>query len=157
MNTKHETDDWTTLELSPEQTVYTLDHLQCGSSYHIYLLAHNRVGNGSPSPILTVNTKGGPPLLPKDSELISINATTLQLNLYNWPDGGCPILQFSIQYKVYGAKKWNLISSSILEEKIIIHNLSPATWYQLKITAENDAGKIIGHFNCATTTLGGGK
>ncbi|XP_044257604.1 Down syndrome cell adhesion molecule-like protein Dscam2 isoform X1 [Tribolium madens] len=157
LNTKHETDDWTSLELSPEHSVYTLDNLRCGSIYHIYLLAHNRVGNGSPSPILTVNTKGGPPLLPKEKELISTNTTTLQLNLYNWPDGGCPILQFSIEYRIYGTKKWNLISNSILDEKILIQNLSPATWYQLKITAKNDAGKITGHFNCATTILGGGK
>lgn len=154
---KHETDDWTTLELSPEHNIYNLDNLRCGSMYHIYLLAHNRVGNGSPSPILSVNTQGGPPLLPKEKELILTNTTTLQLNLYNWPDGGCVILQFSIEYRYLGTHKWNLISNSILDEKIVIQNLEPATWYQLKITAENDAGKITGHFNCATTTLSGGK
>lgn len=156
LNAKHDTDDWTSTELSPEFSVYTLENLRCGSLYHIYLLAHNRVGNGSPSPIQTVSTKGGPPLLPKEKDFILTNSTTLQLNLYNWPDGGCPIMHFSIQYKAYNEKNWILVAKSVSEERIFVHNLTPATWYQLKISAENDGGTVQGFFNFATTTPTGG-
>lgn len=156
MSIKHETDDWTSIELSPEHTVYTLDDLRCGSNYDIYILAHNRVGNGSPSPIQTESTKGGPPQVPKETDFITTNSTTLQLNLYNWPDGGCAISQFSIQYRLLNEPKWNLVAKSVSEEKIFIHDLIPAKWYQLKISAENDAGSVNGIFNCATTTLTGG-
>lgn len=144
------------LELSSEHVVYTLDNLQCGSAYYIYILAYNRVGNGSPSEILTVRTKGGPPQLPKEKDFISTNSTTLQLNLFNWPDGGCPITQFSITYKALGEQKWNLVSASVSGEKLVVQDLNPATWYQLNVAARNDAGISKGLFNFATTTLHGG-
>lgn len=102
MSAKHETDDWTPIELSPEHTVYAMENLHCGSVYYIYLLAYNRVGKGSPSPLLTVSTKGGPPQLPKERDFIVTNSTSLQLNLFNWPDGGCPITEFSIAYRSGG-------------------------------------------------------
>lgn len=157
MNVKRDKTDWTALELSSESSVHTLENLLCGTVYHMYLLAYNRVGQGSPSPIQTVTTKGGPPLLPKEKELISTNTTTLQLNLDAWPDGGCAIVQFSIQYRAHHEKKWTIIAKSVSEEKILVQYLMPATWYQLKVVAENDAGSVNGVFNFATTTTSGGK
>ncbi|XP_071054820.1 cell adhesion molecule Dscam2 [Onthophagus taurus] len=157
LNGKKETENWSSMELSPEQTAYNFDDLHCGSQYHLYVLAHNKVGNGSPSPILTSRTKGGPPQLPKENDFIVTNATTLQLNLFNWPDGGCPISQFSVTYKSLGADKWVLVSSSVSGEKLLVQDLQPATWYQLKVTAENDAGVSHGLFNFATTTLTGAR
>ncbi|CAH0562134.1 unnamed protein product [Brassicogethes aeneus] len=157
LNMKYDNKDWTSIDLSPEQIIYTLDGLKCGSMFHIYLLAHNRVGKGSPSPIRTVSTKGGPPQVPKEKDFITTNSSTLQLNLYNWPDGGCPILQFSVQYRMYGEKGWNLIARSVSEEKIVVHDLIPSTWYQLKISAENDAGIVSEVFHFATTSLAGEK
>ncbi|KRT80459.1 Immunoglobulin, partial [Oryctes borbonicus] len=153
LNYKRESYSWGSLELSPEQTVYTFDDLHCGSIYYIYIFASNKVGNGSPSPILTTRTKGGPPQLPKEADFISTNATTLQLNLYNWPDGGCPIFQFSIMYRPLTSEKWILVSSSVSSEKLIVEDLRPATWYQLKVRAENDAGLCNGLFNFATATV----
>lgn len=157
LNSKRGTDDWTTTEISPDTTMYTLNNLYCGTTYHIYILAHNRVGNGSPSSLLTVNTKGGPPQLPKEKDLISSNATALLLNLFNWPDGGCPISHFTIFYKPLNQNKWSLISDSVTRDKLIVEDLAPANWYQLKITAYNDAGSLNGLFNFATTTLEGEK
>ncbi|XP_017776462.1 PREDICTED: Down syndrome cell adhesion molecule-like protein Dscam2 isoform X2 [Nicrophorus vespilloides] len=157
LNSKRYTDDWISLEISPENLVYTYDGLQCGTIYHIYILAHNRVGNGSPSSILTVSTKGGPPQVPKEKDFIMTNATVLQLNLFNWPDGGCPISHFSVTYKAIGDQKWTLISSSVSGEKLVIQDLVPATWYQLRVSAQNDAGLSHGVFTFATTTLAGGR
>lgn len=157
LNVKRDKDDWNSIELSSEYSVYTLENLICGSLYHVYILAFNRVGQGSPSPIQTISTKGGQPLLPKEKEFILTNSTTLQLNLDAWPDGGCPIMQFSIQYKAHNENKWTIIAKSVSEEKIVVHNLMPATWYQLKVTAENGAGTAHGLFNFATRTASGGE
>lgn len=123
----------------------------------MYILAHNRVGNGNPSVIHSASTKGGPPQLPKEKDLLVANATSLQLNLFSWPDGGCPIIRFSIMYKALEEVQWNLVSSSASGEKLSIQNLLPGAWYQLKITAENDAGVADGLFHFATTTLSGHK
>lgn len=120
-------------------------------------LFHFRVGNGSPSKILSVNTKGGPPQLPKEKDFILTNSTTLQLNLFNWPDGGCPITKFSITYRALGEQKWTLVSPSVSGDKLVVENLSPATWYQLSAAARNDAGVADGLFNFATTSLTGGE
>lgn len=179
MSAKRETDDWISIELSPEHTVYSLEDLNCGSIYYIYLLAYNKVGKGSPSTLLTVSTKGGKPQLPKERDFISTNATSLQLNLYNWPDGGCPIIEFSIMYRsgissnwicvakpstllvillcrALGTQKWILVSAGASGDKLLVQDLTPATWYQLKVAAKNDAGEANGLFNFATTTMMGG-
>lgn len=66
-------------------------------------------------------------------------------------------MQFSIQYRHHIEKKWTIIAKSVSEQKILVHNLMPATWYDLKVTAENGAGAIGGLFNFATTTATGGK
>lgn len=131
------------------------------------------MGKGSPSTLLTVSTKGGKPQLPKEHDLISTNTTSLQLNLYNWPDGGCPITEFSIMYRsemcsmstiqlssfvcrTLGKQKWILVSAGPSGDKLLVQDLIPATWYQLKVSARNDAGEANGLFNFATTTLIGG-
>lgn len=156
LNVKHDNEDWMCFELFPEDLVYTLDDLQCGSLYHIYLVAYNRVSYGSSSPIQTVGTKGGTPLLPDEKDFIVTNSTSMQLNLISWPDGGCPILQFSILYRTYNEGNWIIIAKSVSEGKIMVHYLKPAMWYQLKVTAENEAGTTVGVFNFATTTVSGG-
>lgn len=156
MKFKHGSSTWKVIELSSESMSYTFEDLQCGSIYHMFVIAHNRVGNGNPSEVTSVTTKGGPPLIAKDTDLLHSNATTIQLNLFMWPDGGCPITYYSIEYKSLMEKDWNLISSSVLDEKLYIENLSPASWYQLKITAHNDAGKSTRVYNIATTTVLGG-
>ncbi|KAJ8980637.1 hypothetical protein NQ317_017933 [Molorchus minor] len=114
-------------------------------------------GKGSPSPIQTVSTKGGPPELPKEQEFITANATTLHLNLYSWPNGGCPISHFSVEYRAYSTQNWIVVAKSVTEENIAVQDLEPATWYQLKISADNDAGTVKGFFNFATTTISGGQ
>lgn len=147
---------WKVIELSGETVTYTFEELQCGTMYHIYLVAHNRVGNGNPSPITSVTTKGGPPLVAKDSDLLIANSTMVHLNLFIWPDGGCPITHYSIEYKTLDSKDWNLISTSVLNDKLYIEDLTPATWYQIKVSANNDAGQITRIYNIATTTMLGG-
>lgn len=38
-----------------------------------------------------------------------------------------------------------------------IMELTPATWYNLRISAHNNAGSSVAEYECATLTLTGGK
>lgn len=61
-----------------------------------------------------------------------------------------------------GELRWTVVSSDISNsdenrDNLIFCDFSPATWYQLKVSATNDAGKTMAHYNFATTKLNGGK
>lgn len=55
---KRDQGGWEEIALSPEQTEFILSGLKCGSSYLAHLTAHNRVGTGDPSPLISATTKG---------------------------------------------------------------------------------------------------
>lgn len=60
-----------------------------------------------------------------------------------------------------GELRWTVVSSDISNsdenrDNLIFCDFSPATWYQLKVSATNDAGKTMAHYNFATTKLNGG-
>lgn len=56
-------------------------------------------------------------------------------------------------------KTWNIYSSSILSQpnSFVISDLSPAQWYQIKVTAENAAGISTSIYSYATTSILGGE
>lgn len=39
----------------------------------------------------------------------------------------------------------------------VIMELTPATWYNLRISAHNNAGSSVAEYECATLTVTGGK
>lgn len=55
---KRDQGGWEEIALSPEQTEFILTGLKCGSSYLAHLTAHNRVGTGDPSSLISATTKG---------------------------------------------------------------------------------------------------
>lgn len=60
-----------------------------------------------------------------------------------------------------GELRWTVLSSDIssadeTRNNLIFCDFRPATWYQLKVSATNDAGKTTAHYNIATTKLNGG-
>jgi hypothetical protein len=50
-----------------------------------------------------------------------------------------------------------LVDNNAPAEQLSLRDLQPATWYQLRLTAHNDAGSTRAHFRFATTTITGGK
>merc|ERR1719232_1742651 len=68
--------------------------------------------------------------------------TYVTLHLHRWPDGGCPIHYYVIEYKEESQPTWRIASNNIRseEENIIISDLTPATWYSVQLTAHNGAG-----------------
>ncbi|XP_044594739.1 Down syndrome cell adhesion molecule-like protein Dscam2 [Cotesia glomerata] len=152
---KQDQGGWEEIMLSPEQTEFTLNGLKCGSSYLSHLTAHNRVGTGDPSPLISATTKGTAPQLPKERDIISANSTFVRLNLLSWPNGGCPIHYYTVEYRRrINSEPWILVASKATEN-LIIRDLKPAAWYTLRLTAHNDAGATQTKMEFATTTLSG--
>ncbi|GFV93118.1 down syndrome cell adhesion molecule-like protein Dscam2 [Trichonephila clavipes] len=89
--------------------------------------------------------------------LLSVNKTTVTVNLNSWHNGGCPITFFVIQYKSAGHHEWTLVSNNIIPEQqtITITDLTPGAWYSLLMTARNDAGSTDAEYVFATLTLTG--
>ncbi|XP_069687424.1 cell adhesion molecule Dscam1 isoform X3 [Periplaneta americana] len=154
---KRDHGNWQEVQLDADRTSHVLQSLHCGATYHAYLTAHNKVGNSRTSSIVTAVTKGGVPLLPSPNDLFSANATSLNLQLASWPDGGCPIVYFVVEYRLLNGKNrnWLLVDNNAPAEQLTLRDLQPATWYQLRLTAHNDAGSTRAHFNFATTTVTG--
>lgn len=54
--------------------------------------------------------------------------------------------------------EWNQVSNSVKPGgNFVVLDLEPATWYQLRVTANNNAGFQVGEFDFATLTVTGGK
>ncbi|CAG9760392.1 unnamed protein product [Ceutorhynchus assimilis] len=157
LSIRSEQTEWVKKEISPDILQYIVENLKCGSLYYIHVAAHNKAGTGVSSPIVSIRTKGGPPLLPKDDQIFATNSSVITVNLKNWPDGGCIITQFSLEYKAYADPSWRLIANSVSEDQIVIQNLLPGIWYQLKVSAQNDAGIVNGVFNVATLKIDGSR
>lgn len=96
------------------------------------------------------------PRVPAQDDLLSINATSVTLFLEAWPSGGCPLQYFVVEYRTRGQKTWTLVSNNIQQEELVIPDLSPATWYAVRIAAHNDAGSSVQEFVFATKTRTGG-
>ncbi|XP_047109675.1 Down syndrome cell adhesion molecule-like protein Dscam2 [Schistocerca piceifrons] len=153
---KRDHGNWQEVNLEAEKTTHTLEDLSCGGTYHAFISAQNRIGNSPHSAILTAKTKGAEPQVPNTETLMSANATSLHLRLHSWPDGGCSMLYFVVEYRMRESNdEWILIDNNAPPKNLLIGDLQPATWYQLRLTAHNSAGSTRVHFNIATTTLTG--
>jgi Down syndrome cell adhesion protein len=99
------------------------------------------------------------PLQPSSNELFSANATSITLQLSLWPDGGCAIVYFIVEYRLLNGnnRNWLLVDNNAPAEQLSVRDLVPAMWYQFRLTAHNDAGSTRAHFSFATTTVTGGK
>lgn len=70
------------------------------------------------------------------------------------------ILCNSSCFSVAGDKRWTVVTSDISNaeenrEKLLFCDFHPSKWYQLRISAINDAGKTTEHYNFATSNIDG--
>ncbi|XP_066599034.1 cell adhesion molecule Dscam2 isoform X3 [Prorops nasuta] len=144
------------LELSRHATSHELKGLLCGNTYQLYLTSHNKIGSSPSSSLLSVRTQGQPPGIPAAAAFLNPNSTTLVLRLHVWPDNGCPITYFVIQYRPINDFHWTLVSNSVkMQRRFIVTNLTPSSVYQLKVEAYNVAGKNQAEFTFVTLTKEG--
>ncbi|XP_069701681.1 cell adhesion molecule Dscam2 isoform X1 [Periplaneta americana] len=144
------------LTLPRRATSYELKGLHCGSTYHLYLAAQNKIGSSPPSPTLSVKTQGRAPGVPEAQSLLSPNSTSVLLRLHVWPDNGCPLTYFVLQYRPINNPHWTLVSNALKpQRRFTISGLNPASVYQLKVEAHNVAGSSTGEYTFITLTKEG--
>ncbi|XP_070166191.1 dscam family member AbsCAM isoform X4 [Polyergus mexicanus] len=144
------------LQLSRHATNHELKGLLCGNTYQLYLTSHNKIGSSPPSPVLSVRTQGQAPGIPPSAAFVSPNSTTLVLRLHIWPDNGCPIKYFVIQYRPINEFHWTLVSNNVkMQRRFVVTNLTPSSVYQLKVEAHNVAGSNQAEFTFVTLTKEG--
>ncbi|XP_058457684.1 cell adhesion molecule Dscam2 isoform X6 [Malaya genurostris] len=147
------------MQLSRHASSHELKGLFCGSTYQVYLVAHNKIGSSSASTTLNVKTQGQPPGIPIASVLIAPNSTSVVLRLNGWPDNGCPILYFVLQYRSISNNlddEWHLVSNALKpQRRFTLSGLLPSTLYQLKMEAHNVAGSTSSEYTFVTLTKDG--
>ncbi|XP_022215405.2 Down syndrome cell adhesion molecule-like protein Dscam2 isoform X3 [Drosophila obscura] len=152
INYKRDNGDWEELQVDAKTTSHLLSNLWCGTRYQLYITAYNKIGTGLPCDIVNSYTKGNPPVQPKHSQMITNNSTSVTCWLDSWGDGGCGILYFMIESRIYGRSTWNVVSNHIppTERIYTVSELTPGTKYQLKVTAHNNAGSTTAVYNFTT-------
>lgn len=148
------------MSLSRHASSHELKGLMCGSTYQVYLTCNNKIGTSPSSTTLHVRTQGQAPGGPTPSSIISPNSTTAVLRLHNWPDNGCPIIYYVLQYRMLSDRfenEWILVSNALKpQRRFTLSGLLPSTLYQLRMEAHNVAGSSSADFNFITLTKEGG-
>ena len=108
--------------------------------------------------MVTTKTKGVEPTVPDARRFLEVSAGSVTLHLNAWQDGGCPIIYFVVEYKPKNQKDWSVVSNNVKPGgNFVVLDLNPATWYNLKVTAHNNAGFSIAEYEFATLTNEGGR
>ncbi|XP_042237789.1 Down syndrome cell adhesion molecule-like protein Dscam2 isoform X27 [Homarus americanus] len=153
---KPEFSTWETVQVPSATRTYTLEGLWCGSRYQIYASAYNKIGTGESSEILNTRTKGKKPEVPEVHRFVEVTSSSISLHLNAWLDGGCPMNYFVVEYKARHQAEWTMASNQVKPTgNYVIMELTPATWYNLRISAHNNAGSSVAEYDCATLTLTG--
>ncbi|XP_022670390.1 Down syndrome cell adhesion molecule-like protein Dscam2 isoform X3 [Varroa destructor] len=152
---------WEEVEVSSKQDWYLLEGLQCGTKYQVYLVGTRRSGAvGEASDIITGQTEGGVPAAPLQDDFATPSNSSITLDLGTWSDGGCPMRAYVINYRKQQASnergEWIQVQYNQAQDRVVITGLSPATWYEIKVAASNDAGSQVHIYAVATRTIAGG-
>ncbi|KAL1430485.1 hypothetical protein MTO96_014928 [Rhipicephalus appendiculatus] len=131
------------------------------------IVAHTPdVGRGPRSNVVLAKTDGSVPVAPDLRELLVANPTRAVLRLTAWKSGGCPITSFTVLHRRHSAHDhWDppvtvhapdVSELSKLPQELVIRHLTPATRYQLLVTAHSEAGSTHAEYVFATPTLSEG-
>lgn len=153
INYKRDNGDWEEVQIDSKTNSHLLGNLWCGTRYQLYITAINRIGTGLPCDIVNSFTKGSVPVQPKQGQFLTTNSTSVTCWLDSWIDGGCAIAYFVLEYRVHGRGAWSSAGPHVTPTERIytISDLMPGTKYQLRVTANNNAGATVGLFNATTS------
>ncbi|XP_052126487.1 cell adhesion molecule Dscam2-like isoform X3 [Frankliniella occidentalis] len=164
MSFRRERGEWQEVSTDADRRALTLSGLKCGSAYQVRLSATNAVGRGPPSHTVSCKTQGGPPQPARQDAVLAVNATAVTLFPDAWPAAGCPLTYLVVELKSAPAEPgaapwtvgawsdWRLVTNAArAQEDLTLPDLSPASWYALRVTAHNDAGSHTQEFVVATS------
>ncbi|XP_070392547.1 cell adhesion molecule Dscam1-like [Dermacentor albipictus] len=161
-----EAPEWSSVQTTAERSTYVFRGLSCGGSYVFYAHAFNSAGRGARSNVLLAKTDGSVPVAPDLRDLVSASPTRAVLRLAAWKSGGCPITSFTVLHRRHSAyDHWDppvtvhapdVSELSKLPQELVIRHLTPATRYQLLVTAHSEAGSTHAEYVFVTPTLSEG-
>ncbi|XP_028035363.1 Down syndrome cell adhesion molecule-like protein Dscam2 [Bombyx mandarina] len=155
---------------------HTLTGLKCGTKYSIRVTATDAIGTSAPAHI-DVTTLGGAPISPLSNDWLWSNASHIYIQLSGWDDGGCDVTRWDVEYRPFGSSTWRRTENKAsidmnlewsymeghyqapqlrsIPSSYAVGSLVPASWYELRVTAINDAGAASAVYTYATKTLDG--
>merc|ERR1719385_9325 len=123
----------------------TIHNLKFNTSYFIDIAAINPYGPQPNKPYF--DRASTPPEPCRDStvsqpdKFVKSSDNSLSVHLDGWEDTNCRTLSFVVEQRQRGEEDWSLVSRTATPgTNLIVSNLNPATWYQIKVTGNN-----IGH------------
>ncbi|XP_072946395.1 cell adhesion molecule Dscam2-like [Epargyreus clarus] len=155
---------------------HALSGLKCGTKYSVRVTATDSVGTSVPAHV-DVTTLGGAPISPPSTDWLWSNATHIYIQLSGWDDGGCDVTRWEVEYRPLGSNIWHRAENRApmdlnlgwgyidthyqapqlrsIPASYAVGSLSPANWYELRVTAMNDAGTASTVYTYATKTTDG--
>lgn len=76
----------------------------------------------------------------------------VRIDLRRWPDGGCSIKRFHIEYKTKESYEWKRIHKKDNNTRLFILNTALNSKYDVRISVENEAGSVSKTFSVESST-----
>merc|ERR1719295_485216 len=96
--------------------------------------------------------------VPEPDKFVESSENSLSVHLEGWQeDANCETIFFMVEQRERGQEEWSSVSRSAKPgADILISNLRPATWYQIKVTGERSPGEHTSvQFEIATLATDG--
>nr|XP_045594049.1 Down syndrome cell adhesion molecule-like protein Dscam2 isoform X1 [Procambarus clarkii] len=147
---------WTQLNVHRHAHSHALQELECGSRYHVYVVAHNSVGSSPASTTAVVRTLGGAPQPPPSLQFLTANSSSVTVFPRAWVARGCPITHMVLEYRQRDDPHWVQVSSGDPQaRRVEIGGMVPSTPYALRVTAVASAGSTTHTYTFTTLTATG--
>merc|ERR1719234_2347800 len=116
-----------------------IPNLDFETEYQVTIEVSNPYGSGYPD-IHDMDTPPEPcreATVPQPDKFFESSENSLSVHLGGWQDANCPTVYFIVEQRERGKEEWSSVSRSAKPgADIVISNLSPASWYQIKVTGE---------------------
>merc|ERR1719365_573727 len=118
----------------------TIRNLDFETTYEVIIEVFNPSGRTPREHWREVATPSEPcrdAFVPEPDKFVESSENSLSVHLDSWQDANCPTVFFMVEQRERGKEEWSSVSRSAKPgSDILISNLSPATWYQIKVTGE---------------------
>merc|ERR1719365_149266 len=118
----------------------TIRNLEHQTAYEVTIEVFNPYGAGQSwnKPVRTPSEPCRDASVPEPERFVTSSENSLSVNLAGWQeDANCETIFFMVDQRERGKEEWSSVSRSAKPgADILISNLSPATWYQIKVTGE---------------------
>merc|ERR1719209_2177078 len=121
----------------------TIRNLDFETKYVVMIEVFNPYGTAPVDPSTAWNVVTTPPepcreaSVPRPDKFVESSENSLSVHLDGWQDANCPTVYFIVEQRERGKEEWSSVSRSAKPgADILISNLKPATWYQIKVTGE---------------------